>query len=370
VSRTRTVSRTDGGFALLTTALSLVVLVGLLGLAIDVGRVYVAKSEIQNFADSASLAATLQLDGTWTGISRALSEVSINRNTWNFSTSTVAGPQTAFASSPAGPWVTTPTDPAGLRYARVLATADVPVTFIYVFLGAKPATVGGAAAFLMSQATLKVTADSAGGQLPKTSWSEGLFPFSPFAHDTTGPYFGLIPGQQYTLRWAANPRLNANTCPGDDVQSIIDLAGAGGGSERGFIESTSASLIRQTIVADYQTVTRSVGDVVNMTGGAKQTQLSSLIERVNQDTDSASPTFATYMSLGRGNGRRIVGAPINTGSPGYKIVQIGAFFLLPPSMYSAGGNAAFCAEFLGAWVQGARNRGAGDPGAYVARLIQ
>jgi Flp pilus assembly protein TadG len=362
----------EKGFTLITTAFCLIAMIGVIGLAIDAGRLYIAKSEVQNFTDSASIAATLELDGTWQGIYRALARVSSNPNKWDFVSTSITQTSTYFAQTENGPWVVAPTDPTGYRLARVVASVDVPLTFMSAFMGVTPSTGTGTApaALLMLQSLLTVKADSAGGQEPRNTWSEALFPFSPYAHNQVGPYFGLIPGQQYTLRWPSNPKLNSNVCSGDSQQAMIDLAQAGGGSERGFIESTSTSLIRATIVDDYQTVTRSIGDTVTMTGGAKQSQLTSLIERINQDNDSSSLTFSQYMTGGRGTGRRIVGAPINTGAPDYKIVQIGAFFLLPASQYSNGGNASFCAEFLGAWVQGARNQGAGDPGAYVARLIK
>src|SRR5688572_4796540 len=82
---------------------------------------------------------------------------------------------------------------------------------------------------------------------------EGLFPFSPFWHSNDAPHYGLVPGQQYTLRWAASPRVNQNTCAGDNSQAMIDLAESGGGAERGFIEETSSDNVRQAIIADYQT---------------------------------------------------------------------------------------------------------------------
>jgi hypothetical protein len=365
---TRKKSR-QGGFTLLTTAVCLIALTGVAGLAIDIGRMYIAKSEVQNFTDSASLAASLELDGTWQGINRALARVSSNPNKWDFVSTAITQTNTYFAQSESGPWVAAPVSPAGYRLARVVAGVDVQLTFMSAFMGTKPTLPG--AALLMLQSTLTINGDSSSGQEPKNTWTEALFPFSPYAHNATGPYYGLVPGQQYTLRWASTPKLNGNNiCSGDNQQAMIDLAGAGGGSERGFIESTSASVITSTIIDDYQSVTRSIGDIVTMTGGAKQAELSSLLQRINQDNDATSLTFAQYMAGGQGTGRRIVGAPINTGSPNYKIVQIGAFFLLPASQYSNGGNSPFCAEFLGAWVQGARNQGAGSPGAYVARLIQ
>jgi uncharacterized membrane protein len=43
---------------------SMVFLLGMVGLAIDLGRMYIAKSEAQSFVDSAALAAAAQLNGT------------------------------------------------------------------------------------------------------------------------------------------------------------------------------------------------------------------------------------------------------------------------------------------------------------------
>src|SRR5215472_9531319 len=59
------------GFVLVTTAISLVGLLGLIGLGTDVGRIYVARNELQVFADEAALAAGFELDGTLNGIQRA-----------------------------------------------------------------------------------------------------------------------------------------------------------------------------------------------------------------------------------------------------------------------------------------------------------
>jgi len=124
------------------------------------------------------------------------------------------------------------------------------------------------------------------------------------------------------------------------------------------------------IEQDYQTDFRGIGSTVHMTGGSKQTELTSLIRRVHQDSDHDSMTYAEYVERGTGNGRRIVGAPINTGFPDYQVVQIGGFFLLPESEYSSGGNNPFCAEYIGAWVQDSAHKGADEYGAHVVRLLQ
>jgi Flp pilus assembly protein TadG len=359
--RQRSERSSERGYTLLATALALVGMIGMTGLAVDVGRMYVVKNEAQTYADAAALRAALELDGTLGGLQRARDAATQSPNRWNFSTSAFSGTTVEFSQSSSGPWDPNPPTAAGYRFVRVRASAEVPISFMRV---------------LAPGGTRSVSAQAAAGQVSKDGFREGLFPFSPFAHNPSSPpNFGLVPGQIYTLRWAASPKLSKpdTLCPGDATQSMIDLAQAGGGEERGYIEETSASVIRKTVVADYQTVYRQIGDSVHMTGGAKQTIRDALVARVLQDSDTTSTSFAQYLANGQGNGRRIVAAPINLGQPGgYRIVQIGAFFLLRADSYSSakGGNDPFCAEYIGPYVQGSTRNGAGDAGYYVVRLVE
>lgn len=344
----------------MATALSAVALLSLLGVSFDIGRMFVARSEAQSYTDSAAIAAALELDGTSAGVARAIDSAGRVGVKWNLDMSQFPTPTLEFATSLAGPWRSNPSPAANYTHARVRTAVAVPLYFL-------PALVGGNVG--------AVAGSSVAAQVPKLHFGQGVFPFSPFAHNSTPPDFGLIPGQDYTLRWATNPRLTgANVCAGDRQQAMIDLAQAQGGSERGFIEDTSAANIRATIEDDYQTVFRGIGDLVDLTGGAKQTELTSFQNRVNQDADTTSATFAEYMAAGLGNGRRIIVAPINDGGtpPGSnnRIVQFAAFFLHTTGEYGNGGNQTWCAEYVGAWVQGSSHRGAGAPGAYVVRLVQ
>lgn len=367
----RSLRKQESGFTLLTVACGILFMIGMVGLAVDIGRIYIAKGETQTFVDSASLAATLELDGTTDGLSRARDRVASNPNKWNFNTSTFSSVTTTFAKDISGPWDSNPADASGYKYARAVAGVDVPIYFLNIFQGGQTNGTPGTAFIAVSASfTSKVNANSAAAQQLKTKFMDGLFPFSPYAHTTTGPDFGLVRGQLYTLRWAANPKLNNNTCAGDDSQAMIDLSNAGGGSERGYIEETSAATIRAAITGDYQTVWRGIGDSVIMTGGAKQAELDALIERTNQDTNTTAPNYTAYVANGTGNGRRLVGAPINTGYPDYTVVQIGAFFLQTSNNYDKGGNSAWCAEYVGPWLQGSNHAGAGDTGAYVVRMTQ
>lgn len=365
---TRVYPKTDkSGFVLIAVALSAVAVVGALGMAIDLGRMFVVKSESQNFADAVSLEAAVQLDGTAGGLLRAANVAASSTLRFDLSSHPFQEVATRFALSPAGPWVEHTAASTRSRFVRVTATTRPRLYFLPM---------------VVSQERATVISTAAAAQVERTSFREGLFPFSPFAHVPSAgasPPFGLVPGTVYTLRWPANPRMpnqggqGSNMCPGDRTQYIFDLANAMGGSERGFIEQTSASVIRQTVINDFQSVFRSIGDIMHYTGGAKQTILDALRARINQDTDNTSVTYASYMSGGRGNGRRIVGVPINDGGtpPGVnnRIIGVGAFFLRPTGEYGSGGNQAWCAEYIGSFVEGSNRRGVEATGAWVVRLI-
>jgi hypothetical protein len=113
-----------------------------------------------------------------------------------------------------------------------------------------------------------------------------------------------------------------------------------------------------------------IGEPVIMTGGNKQTQRDAIVNRINQDTDPTSTSYAQYEAGDAGNGRRLVVVAINTGHPDEIVLGFHLFFLLHPSEYDAGGNRPFCAEYVGPYVQGSRRKGAGSAGAYVVRLVQ
>jgi hypothetical protein len=369
------------------TALMSLGLIGITGVGVDLGRMYIAKNEAQAFADAAALTAAQYLDGTSTGLSNARTNAGLVTDRWNLNTKRVTSYTVDFSlysSTNNFTWVANPNPATNYSVARVRASVAVPLTFMRV---------------LWPSGSSPVSATAIGAQAPKTSWKQGVFPFSPFAHlfdiknnncDNSGSLgsrdctSGLVVGQQYTLRWPANPTAgsgksgnNSNMCPGDQVsgQTIIDVANAAGGSERGFIEDTSASLIAQTIIDDFQSVTRTVGDLVTMTGGAKQSQGDSLDTRIQQDLDTTSTSSTQYFAPGNPhNNRRVVACLINDGNlvngNQYRAIEMGAFLLLPTAQYGTGGNQSWCAEYLGPYVQGAKGRGAGGTGGYVVRLVQ
>src|SRR5579859_5440472 len=123
------------GFVLITMAVITVALVGALGMAVDVGRAFIAKNETQAFCDAASMAAVLKLDGSSSGISNAKTAVANTTNAWNMDTASVTNPTVDFATSVSGPWSTNPTPATGYTFARVQATVALPFYFVPVVTG-------------------------------------------------------------------------------------------------------------------------------------------------------------------------------------------------------------------------------------------
>lgn len=341
----------------MTAAACAIGMVAMLGLSVDLGRMYIARNEAQAYVDSAALSAALELDGSLTGLQRARNAVAASTNRWHLATAAFAGTQTKFSTAQAGPWDANPASATGVRFVRVWATADPPLYFIPIMTASNRG---------------QVNAVAVAGQVRQTYYREGSFPFSPISHNEDDPNFGLTAGTRYTLRWASAPKLHQRVCDGDDDQSTIDRANATG-DERGYIEETSASTIREAIEADYQTRPLTVGDIVSMSGGSKQTQQDAIVNRVRQDLDVSARNYAEYIDNGTGNGRRIIVVPINTWHPDYRVVGFATFFLLEPSVYLAanGGNKPFCAEFVQAgYVEGSHHQGAGGTGGFAVRLVQ
>ena len=71
-------------------------LLAVIGLAFDLGRVYIARNEAQVFVDAASLAAAQQMDGTAAGLARARAAVERLPNRWNLGNEAFTGIQVEF----------------------------------------------------------------------------------------------------------------------------------------------------------------------------------------------------------------------------------------------------------------------------------
>lgn len=371
--------RGERGIALIATAASLIAIVGIAGVSVDLGRMYIAKSELMAYTDAASIAAALQLDGTAAGITRAQSAAAgmasgANAMGWDFATKPVAGATLqfakGFAATPNAPdpatWDPNPANPTDYRFVQVTASANVPLTFMQAFQVFQSGSSAGLSA---------VGASSVAAQAQVTDFPQGLLPFSPIAPSNVPDNFGMTPGVQYTIRYPSGGGLkNNNVCAGDQNQTYWNSLPS---QDRGFWGSTSAAALRGEIVDTTQSSPITIGDPVPMVGGNKNTEGTALDSRVNEDSDPNSATYADYMALGKGNGRRVIGVPVNSGPPDFVAIGIAGFFLLPtPTYLAVTGTTPICAVYIGPYVQGSTYSGAGatanagNTGGYVVRLIQ
>jgi uncharacterized membrane protein len=83
------------GFVLVMMGLTAFALFGIMGLAVDVGRMYIAKSEAQTYADAGAVEAALRMNGTSGGIMTTAQLVAFNANRYGlgntaFTTSNIA----------------------------------------------------------------------------------------------------------------------------------------------------------------------------------------------------------------------------------------------------------------------------------------
>jgi uncharacterized membrane protein len=113
-------------------------LVGLAGLGIDIGRMYVIRAELQSFTDAAALSAALSLDGTDSGLARARAAAARlasgpHAMRWDMGTQRITNITTSFS-----------TDRAGVRSVRVVATEPAPIIFLRLFQPLASSTVAAA----------------------------------------------------------------------------------------------------------------------------------------------------------------------------------------------------------------------------------
>lgn len=377
-------SRRKNGYVLVTMAVAGFALMGAVGLAVDMGRLYITKTEAQAYADAAALAAAIELDGTSLGIANAKAALSKANNTWNFNTNVVPAPTLEFAPSASGPWSSSPASPAGYTYARVSVSVSAPLGFMPV---------------VMSRATRKfrqtVNARAVAGQIPITDFPRGLSPYTAVAQNTVGPRFGMTVGQQYSIQWpqfngtragcgAGNPArcFNADPCAGDSKDAMWNVAQYWSSSSNGYWGFSSNQDIKFSILDGLQTQPIWVGMNIApiLTNGNKAAQAAVLDQRTAQDDYNGSNDVNAYLTSPAHNGRRLLVVPIvNPISATETIVLgFGEFMLISNGnssnyyKHEANGNDPFCAIYVGPYVLNGDNPGGATSGtgAYRVRLVE
>jgi hypothetical protein len=347
----------QSGFVLATAMVTLTALLALVGLGVDIGRVYVVRSELQVYADEAAIAAGFELDGTAAGIQRAQNAAAagpgggVTLNRWDFGTQRVETVQSAFSAGSAGPFDPNPANAAGLRFVRVQASAPVKLYLLSVVPGIP--------------ATQTVSAAAVGGQVVRQTMGDGLAPFAPVAHNIADPDYGFTKGQLYTLRWAPSGQREkaGGTCAGD---SGFD---PGTSSDRGYIDvgqGSGASALNASVVDNsfYLPAPFATGSLLNMLSGQESVP-SAIQQRFDQDTDTSAGAYSSYA----GNGRRLLVVAVSTGGDPSTVAGFASFFLRPTPCGTKN-TTPCCAEYVGAAVTGSAHQGAGGAGVYTVELAR
>ena len=207
--------RRQRGAVALATALSLVVLLGLLGIVVDLGRLYVVKTELQNAADACALAAAFELDGNANALTRAENAgIAIaTRNRLHFQSE---------------PVVATAAD---IRFSTVLSgPGGDNSSYITQAAGANPASTY--VMCTLSRPGLAMTLTSIVGAGPKSAAAQAVATVSPaqtscaiplgVCSHGAAPTFGLTPGEWVSGRFDAGGGSTGNF-------NWIDFTPPGGG---------------------------------------------------------------------------------------------------------------------------------------------
>lgn len=371
--------RRERGFVLITMAIASVAIILVLGLAVDIGRMFITKNETQAYCDAAALAATLKLDGTTTGITKAQTAVAASTNSWNFSTVRIVAPAITFATSAAGPWVANPSPATGYIFTRVIATAPQQLYFMPM---------------IVPQYTQNVASSATAGQIAITSFPRGLTPYTAVSTNTVGPTFGLNVGSSYDIQW---PQYNGTRagcgagspdkcfvsppCAGDSTASKVAVVTNWGANTSGYWGGNSNSIIEQEILDVIQMQTLEIGTNITpvLSNGTKASEAGYLDQRASQDINTSDNTVAGYMASPH-NGRRLIAMPIvNPVDPTLtNVIGYGLFLLMAngpgATNYYArntNGNDPFCALYAGSYNIGSNSAGtAGTTGASRVKLVQ
>jgi Flp pilus assembly protein TadG len=361
------------GFVLVTMGIAAFALLGTLGLAVDLGRTFITKNETQAFADAAAIAAVTKLDGTLAGITSAQTAVANTTNAWNLHTTTVSNYTVTFATTSAGPWVTSPNPATGYIYAQVQATVPLKLYFL-------PG--------IVNQNSQNVVSLAVAGQVPETGFGRGVGPFTAVAPDRGATNFGFTVGDDYTIQW---PQYNStragcpanlercfvrDPCDDDPDSTLSSVVTNWGSSTNGYWGYQSASDVRSLVLDLIQATPLNIGQFIPMSNGNMAVEGVALDQRANQDLDTVNNIVADYVANPLHNGRRLLPLPVVVPAPNATAEVIGfAAFLLrtngtPSNYYThGGGNEAFCAIYAGPYVQGSVNPGTGGVGSYRIKLV-
>ncbi|HEX5888949.1 MAG TPA: pilus assembly protein TadG-related protein [Pyrinomonadaceae bacterium] len=204
-------NKRERGSILATSAIGMLSILLAVGLGVDISRFYLTKTELQNAADAAALAAVSGLNTSSQGITKAADRAVAAMNNYNFNHTSVSFPRgnVEFAANLNGPYMSEASaaaQPAKIRFVKVTTPASA-------------AGVSFAASVLGNSKNLTATA-TAGFSVPLNEFCNWL-PVSVIDYGTP-----IMPGTTYTFRAGTQ----GSVSPGN--YQILAVAGRGGADVR------------------------------------------------------------------------------------------------------------------------------------------
>lgn len=199
--------KSERGSILAISAIGMLAVLLAVGLGVDISRFYLAKTELQNAADAAALAAVSGLNSSPTGITEATNRAVQVMNNYDFNQQAVSFPRAnvLFAKNLDGPYISEASAQANPKDIRFVQVTTPPA----------PIAVSFAVSVLGSSKSLSATA-TAGYSVPLNVFCNWL-PVSVIDYDVP-----MAPGQTYTIRASSGSMVS----PGN--YQILAVAGAGG----------------------------------------------------------------------------------------------------------------------------------------------
>jgi len=200
----------ERGSILAISAIGMLAILLAVGLGVDISRFYLVKTELQNGADAAALAAVSALNGGTAGIDAAVNEATVKTvNNYNFNKTGINIATVEFSTTLEGGYVSA-------SAAKGIASN---IRFVRVTTQPSPVAVSFAAMVLGNSKNLTATA-TAGYSVSLTDICDFL-PVTVIDYGTP-----LAPGNTYTFRAQSGTMIS----PGN--YQILALSGAGGNDAR------------------------------------------------------------------------------------------------------------------------------------------
>jgi Flp pilus assembly protein TadG len=203
----------ERGSILATSAIGMLSILLAVGLGVDISRFYLVKTELQNGADAAALAAVSALNGSTRGIGSAFTEATVKTvNKYDFNKTGIVITNVEFSAS---------LESGYMPVSAAKASAAVAKSIRYVRVTTEPSAVAVSFAAMVLGNSKNLTATATAG------YSVPLCDFCNFLPVTVIDYGTPIgPGQTYTFRAQSGSMIS----PGN--YQILALAGAGGNDAR------------------------------------------------------------------------------------------------------------------------------------------